>query len=326
MMTHVYRVRWRSGLALLLAAVAGTSRLPAAPLEIDAAAQVRLGVKTAPIAAAGTVAWVDAVATVLDPTPLVRMNSDLTAALAASSASQAEAERTQKLVQQDSAVSQRALEAARAQALSDAGRVAALRSELRAGWGAQLGTQTPAQRDAIVSALARGESVLVRIESLGAATTRQPSQAWLQLASGEERRAQVLGAFLQPGSGIVPGWLARTSGTGLAPGMALTARFDAAAATAAPGQLIPRTALLRWNGLQYAYVAVDAEHFERRAVTDAQAVPGGWRVEHGFRAGERVVVQGAAALLGAETLAHAQDEPEAANAGPEAAGTRKDKD
>ena len=311
-MTNANGMARRAGLCLLLAALAGTARLQAEPLQLDAEEQARLGVKTMPITKAGSGAWVEAVATVLDPMPLIRLNSDLTAALAASAASRAEAERTQKLVQQDSAVSQKTLEAARAQAQADAGRVAALQSELRAGWGAQLGSQAQAQRDAIVTALARGDSALLRIETLAGPPGGRPSQAWLQLASGVERRAQVLGPSLQPGTGVVPGWLARVAGAGLAPGMALAARLDDPTSTVASGVLIPRAALIRWNGLQYAYVAVDDGHFERRAVADARAVPGGWRVEHGFKVGERVVVQGAAALLGAETLAPTKDEEEGA--------------
>lgn len=304
----------RAWLCLLFVVLAGTARLQAEPLQLDAEEQARLGVKTAPIAKAGSGSWIDAVATVLDPMPLIRLNSELTAALAASAASRAEAERTQKLVQQDSAVSQKSLEASRAQAQADAGRVVALQSELRASWGAQLGSQAQAQaqRDAIVAALARGESALIRIESLASMPGGRPSQAWLQLASGMERHAQVLGPSLQPGTGVVPGWLARVPGAGLAPGMALAARLDDPASIVASGALIPRAAVIRWNGLQYAYVAVDDGHFERRAVADARAVPGGWRVEHGFKVGERVVVQGAAALLGAETLAPTEDQEEGA--------------
>lgn len=301
---------WAPRCALaLLAAVLANAHAQAATLELDRDAQARIGLRTAPLKAATGGAMQEAAALVLDPTPLIRLNAELTAALASAAASAAEAERAQKLVQQDSAVSQRALEAARAQAATDSGKVAALRAELRAGWGALLAEQPAAERSAALEALARGESVLLRIELLGGMPSSTPSQAWLVGPVGGERRAQILGRFQQPGTGIVPGWLARAPGAGLAPGMGLAARLQVPAQGGAAGLLLPRSALIRWNGLQYVYVAVDDEHFERRAVTDAQAAPDGWRVSTGFSAGEAVVVQGAASLLGAETLPH-EEEPQ----------------
>jgi len=63
------------------------------------------------------------------------------------------------------------------------------------------------------------------------------------------------------------------------------------------GVLLPRAAIVRWNGLDWAYVATGRTQFARRAVTARAMTPAGWLVGAPFKPGERVVVQGAEALI-----------------------------
>ncbi|NUR22850.1 MAG: hypothetical protein HOQ08_08105 [Frateuria sp.] len=79
------------------------------------------------------------------------------------------------------------------------------------------------------------------------------------------------------------------------------------------GVLLPRGAIVRWNGQDWAYVATGADRFERRAVTPRAMTPAGWVVGAPFKPGERVVVQGAEALIAVD----AAPVPGAAAAAPD---------
>ena len=68
----------------------------------------------------------------------------------------------------------------------------------------------------------------------------------------------------------------------------------------APGVMIPRSAVIRFNGSDWAYVRRGAQGFERRRLDGPTPREGGLFVTRGFAAGEEVVVQGAAELFGAE--------------------------
>jgi hypothetical protein len=101
--------------------------------------------------------------------------------------------------------------------------------------------------------------------------------------------------------GIVRGAQALQLGTGtVAP-----ATLQTGAAT--DGVVIPRAALLRTGGRTFAYVRRDAASFERRVVVDGRTDPAGLFAAAGFRAGEAVVVSGAAQLFAAETPSHPAD-------------------
>jgi hypothetical protein len=63
------------------------------------------------------------------------------------------------------------------------------------------------------------------------------------------------------------------------------------------GVLLPRSAVVRWNGEAWAYVVSDATHFERRAVKALAMTPTGWLVGEPFKAGEKVVTRGVEALI-----------------------------
>jgi len=68
----------------------------------------------------------------------------------------------------------------------------------------------------------------------------------------------------------------------------------------APGVTIPRTAVIRFNGSDWAYVRHGAQGFERRRLDSPVASESGLFVTKGFSAGDELVVQGAAELFGAE--------------------------
>jgi hypothetical protein len=84
-------------------------------------------------------------------------------------------------------------------------------------------------------------------------------------------------------------------------GVGTVAPATIAAGGDAAGVIVPREALLRTAGQTFAYVRRAAASFERRPVVGGVSTPSGIFVSGGFRAGEQVVVKGAAQLFAAET-------------------------
>jgi hypothetical protein len=282
----------------LFALAAFALLVPAAgATDLDAAAQSRLGMRLATLAAGELPPATHAVADVLDPVPLAKAVDDLVAAQAAADASRAEAARTQALLAANGNASRKALEAAQAQAVADATRLREAQVTLRTSWGDDLADMDSRQRDRLVGALVKGNTVLLRAEPLGRPDAQLKIRAaTLQIPQGADVPAQVLGQLPRSTSGLAAGWLLQAPAGTLVPGMVLTAQL-LGEGEPVRGVLLPREAIVRWNGLDWAYVATGATRFERRAVHARAMAPAGWLVGPPFKAGERVVVQGAEALI-----------------------------
>ena len=150
--------------------------------------------------------------------------------------------------------------------------------------------------------LAAGRAALVRIDSTaGPMQARGP--AAIDLGPSGVASATLLGpsrigdARLQSTGmlGLVRGPLAQQLGVGM------TASASIAVGAQATRVVIPRAAVLRTGGQAYAYVRLNAASFERRPLLGASSDPAGLSVASGFRAGEPVVVSGAAQLFAAES-------------------------
>jgi hypothetical protein len=278
---------------VLLAWLAGFAQAT----ELDAAAQARLGLRLATLEAGEVSPDSRATAEVLDPAPLANAVDTLKSAQAAAAASGAEAARTQALLSAQGNASRKALEAARAQAVADQARVREARIALRGAWGDALADMDTRRRDELIDALVDGRQVLLKAEPLGRSDLSRKVHAAILLVSPDaDVPAQVLGRLPRSSSGLAAGWLLQAPAGSLVPGMLLTARLRADGAPQR-GVLLPRAAIVRWNGLDWAYVASGATRFERRAVQPRAMAPAGWLVGAPFRPGERVVVQGAEALI-----------------------------
>ena len=64
--------------------------------------------------------------------------------------------------------------------------------------------------------------------------------------------------------------------------------------------IIPRSAVIRFEGSDWAYVRHGADGFERRRLDSPTPGEAGLFVTRGFSSGDELVVQGAAELFGAE--------------------------
>jgi hypothetical protein len=269
----------------------------AAATEVDAGAQSRLGLALVELHAAQAPAGVDASAEVLDPAALAKTADDIAALQAAADASGAEARRVQALFAADGNMSRKALDAARAQAAADQAKLRQARTQLRVDWGSAVAALDAPALHARAEALLDGRVAWLKAEPL--ATTApgfQAASATLRQGDAPEAAARVLGPLPRSTSGLAGGWLLEAPGAGLTPGMLLTARLQGAGA-GATGVLLPRGAVVRWNGVAWAYVAIDATHFERRAVNALALTADGWIVGAPFKVGEKVVARGAQMLI-----------------------------
>ncbi|MFT3906589.1 MAG: hypothetical protein QM718_09825 [Steroidobacteraceae bacterium] len=304
------RTRQLAGLltGLLMVPLFATLAQAAAPaggaaLQLDADTQRRMGLTLVTLQKGSALRSQPATALVLDPLPLIKLDADLQAASAAAAAADAELQRLRGLSDTEGTVSQKNLEAAQAQSLADGSHLQALRQELQLSWGIQI-AQLPANaRAALVASLSGNRSQLLRVEPLTPEAAAAPAGIALQLpGNAAAPAAKLLGPLPQAASGSNgTAWLVQTQTATLAVGMSLSAQWQTT--TRDTGIVLPRAALLRWNGLTWVYVATDTTHFERRVVSDALAGNSGWWVSQGFQAGERVVTTGAAQLLATQTLA-----------------------
>ena len=122
------------------------------------------GVATEPLTPTRRAAEVDAFAKVLDPEPLVQLASDLATAEAAAVASSAEAQRAKTLHATDGSIAAKDMEAAVAQARSDALKVEMLRSRLDLEWGPGVARMSHASRARLVRGVVAGQVALVHID------------------------------------------------------------------------------------------------------------------------------------------------------------------
>ncbi|MCE5234200.1 MAG: hypothetical protein ABFC67_07850 [Mizugakiibacter sp.] len=294
------RLRAALGALLLFAAGAIDARAQdaAPPLQLGAAEVRALGIVAAPLRAVTRGAASTGYAQVQDGAALLALLDDAAAAQAAAQASAAEAQRLRGLQRDQDNASLRSVQAADAQAAADAARARSAATRIALEWSPALRAPAPA----LVAALRDGRAFLLRLEF---------ADRDVRLAVGDRAHlvrladdgavpdARVLG----PAGGAAsvlsgPAWLAAVEATGLHAGERLRARLDAAAAR---GVLLPDAAAIMLGGRRWAYVALGGGRYQRRALpADAVAVAGGWRLAHGFAAGEAVVVQGAAQLVAAE--------------------------
>ncbi|HKB15103.1 MAG TPA: multidrug transporter, partial [Planctomycetota bacterium] len=90
-----------------------------------------------------------------------------------------------------------------------------------------------------------------------------------------------------------------TEGLPLRPGRAVVARLPLPG-SARKGVVIPRSAVVRFDGRAWAYVRTAEGKFSRREIALDDPVEKGWFVESPLAPGEEAVVVGAQALLSEE--------------------------
>ena len=294
------------GLALVAASAlmgseASAQVTPYTGVTLDSQAQARLGVRTQALKSERRSAQIDAFAKVLDPGPLAQLQSDLQGAEASAAASAAEASRTKMLNASGSAVASKDAEAAEAQARNDAQHVVILRQRLGLEWGPGIQRMKDDARRALIRALSDGQAALVHIDTPNNEGQDKARSVEIDIGDGQAH-GELLGAAraAEPrlqSSGLIA--LVRgKSAILLSNGLIQSAHINTPASS--PGVIIPRSAVIRFNGSDWAYVRHDAQGFERRRLDSPVAGEAGLFVTKGFSPGDELVVQGAAELFGAE--------------------------
>lgn len=264
--------------------------------ESKAIDYARLGVRTAALSAISTRGMANGFARGLDVAPLAAILAEIDTASATAAASQAEARRLDTLYRQDVSASRRALETARAQALADGSRVRLAQQRIGLEFGAGLARMGQGALHQLVSEIAAGRAALVRIDVPGA--DLPPGTAIAIGEPGAGLSVRILGpaaaadARLQSAGvlAVVHGPMARQAQTG----RILPAR--AAAGGAVAGVLVPRDAIVRFQGRMWVF-RQNGRKFDRIALVDPQPVADGWVVRDGLKPGEVIAVSGAAGLL-----------------------------
>lgn len=280
---------------------AAAQAAPSGSLRLDAAQLAQAGLQTAPVEAGRVASGEPGFARALDLSPLASIAADVTSAQAAVSASRHEVARLEALVAQDQSASQRELETARAQSAADQAKLtlACQRAGLEYGAGlARLGCGALA---GLVRNAAQGEAALVRIDMPAGAL---PAGASVTLGEGAERiEVRVLGPAASADAQLQsPGALALVSGPRagrLGVGRVLSA--SAAGTGAIGGIIVPREAVLRSDGAMLVYRADPGGRFVRVDLSGGVPQDRGWFFAAGpLQPGDRIVVAGAATLLGLE--------------------------
>jgi hypothetical protein len=91
------------------------------------------------------------------------------------------------------------------------------------------------------------------------------------------------------------------------PGTALSARLPTSGKSE-QGVMVPRTAVVRFDGKEWVYREFAGDHFVRRELVPVQLTAEGYFVTDNLAPGTRVVVTGAQTLLSEELKAEIQPE------------------
>jgi hypothetical protein len=295
----------------LVAALCAASLAGAQPagvsVTLSTAAQQRIGLTTQKLATVRRSAEIDAFAKVLDPAPLIQSENDLETAEAASAASRAEAARTKALHENGGSVAAKDAEAAQSQARQDAIKVELLRRQIDLQWGSGVSRLSDARRKSLVAGLAAGRVALVHVDTHNNEGQDGAKQVKVDIGSDS-----VAGAVIGPARAAEPrlqssGLIVEITGKDailLSVGLTQSAHIEAASSQS--GVLLPRGAIIRFRGSEWAYVKVGPTAFQRRLAMNPEPEKDGIFVAQGFAAGDTVVVQGAASLFAAEQSAPAR--------------------
>ena len=134
-------------------------------IHMDAETQARMSVRAETLATSTAPQTAEGFARVVDVGPLAAIESEMSAAQAAASASQEEYRRLAALAAQDQAASARSVEAARAQAAADAARAKLAARRIGLEWGASLEKMSQAERSRLLTDIAGGRTALLRIDA-----------------------------------------------------------------------------------------------------------------------------------------------------------------
>jgi hypothetical protein len=235
------------------------------------------------------------IATLVSPDSLTLLNAEIRAAEIALGFSQRSLERYKGV----RTLGEQRVDNAERQASTDATQVALLKLRLRNAWGDTAPFLAPAHRDRLVDELASGKTAIVRLDFPRSVERELRNVRITPLGGGDEIAVTTIwqapsGNLAMPGTsffGLMP------AGPGLRPGD--RAKITAERSAPMVGVLVPASAVVVFAGESWCYVEKEPGEFERKRVSLATPVDGGYLTD-GLAAGTKVVVHGASALLSRE--------------------------
>jgi hypothetical protein len=272
---------------------------PAKPgVTLDAGQQERLGIRTEWPAAAQWQPGMEATGRAANPLTFAAAVADLETARAAATASQADLERTRTLAAQDNA-SPRVLEAAQAAAARDALAVAAAQAKFAADWGLRLAGQTNLTE--VAARLRTNDYSLIKVFlPVGVFPNPPPDRATVySFGAGSEAVAAEYADDLHIDPTTQVQTLLFSAAAKVPAEMAVTVHLKTAGEPEG-GVVVPAGAVVRYEGQGWVYVQADTNQFVRVAVPLDRLLTNGWFVGADVSATNRMVVDGAQAVLSAE--------------------------
>ena len=282
-------------------------------LSFDAAAQRANGIETSVLTAATQRAEAQATGVVVQLQPILDLKAsyntpatDLIRARASARASSEEYERLRLLNQNGKNVADKAVEAARALAESDAALVqnaqqaiTILKGTTVLHWGPVVASWIEGNSPQL-DALLMQRMFLLQVTSTTAGPSAAPRQAVVQYPDGSHGSAQFISVLPQLDPRLqVPSLLYRIAPhIGLVPGVNVSVFLRSGQEQT--GVVVPSGAAVWSQGSAWCYVEQSPGKFERVSVQTGRPEAHGWFVTKGIQPGAHVVTAGAQTLLSEE--------------------------
>jgi hypothetical protein len=234
---------------------------------------------------------------------IAQSDADLETAAAAAAQSAAAAARANSLgTGEQAAVSREVIEVAQSKAAADQAALALARRKAEASFGIHAPWRDAASRAAVMTRLASGKTVLVRVTfPLGALGNAVPKQLTLTRLGTNGASWTTDTIWDAPADPSLPGrgFYAMVDDSDLAQ----NERVTASVATGAPesGIVVPATALILGEGESWVYIETAAGHFLRTRIETDKPDGNGYFMATGIKAGQKIVTTGAGLLFARET-------------------------
>ena len=293
-------------------------------LTLDSPTQNRLGLEVVTLAATVTRAEATFPAVVLSVQDLAASRNSYIAAHTQVEKAQIEADvarkeykRLKMLFEQNQNVSEKSLQFAKstldaneADVRAGEQQAALQESVARQEWGGVAAEWVVKGSPELRRILDQNE-VLMQMTMPSDATYGAPKTISLEIPGGTRSEANLVSAFPRVDPRIQGRSFLYRAQTrpGLSPGVNLLAHLSVGSAI--KGLIVPTAAVIWSEGKVWVYQQTAADHFARRAVSTDIPVERGFFVAKGFSPGDKVVVQGAQALLSEELLLHGRGGGEA---------------
>lgn len=277
-------------------------------VNADAATQRGLGVELAAVTSASVEAQARGTVTVIDSAAFAAAIADLESLRAEAAVASDNEQRLASLYQDDGNASRQSVVAARQQNSSARARLAGAESRARLDWGAKLASATDAASTRLRADVVSGAVTLFRAEfpdALGVASDLQYT-----LLSGRHTpvaleyldRSRAVAQFAAGDSVLLELRGESAPDAAFRPNERLPV---VATANGAARPLVPATAAIAYQGRLWCYVARSADRFERVPLDPNAGGGQGYAADGAIKAGDQVVVRGAALLLSLERSASA---------------------